>query len=230
MKKVLSVLLALVMVCALSVSVFAADLFTLDARAADTTDSFAEGYKLEGWCPSLITQYMFPDVMAEFLTAIQTEGAKIQVTADVEVNGLLLQSYPPEGGSDYTWTICSEGKTSEEVDGKVVTTFDAAALVAQYTSTPLGDDPSKNCSMDSVLNFAVDGTDTTIYAVKVVTDGDAPAAEAPADETAEAPADTTAPVETAPAAETTTPADTGIVLAVLPMAMAAAAVVISKRK
>jgi hypothetical protein len=55
-------------------------------------------------------------------------------------------------------------------------------------------------------------------------------AEAPADETAEAPADTTAPVETAPSVETTTPADTGIVLAVLPMAMAAAAVVISKRK
>ncbi len=55
------------------------------------------------------------------------------------------------------------------------------------------------------------------------------AAEAPADNAAEAPADTTAPVETAPAADTT-PAETGIVLAVLPMAIAAAAVVISKRR
>ncbi len=55
------------------------------------------------------------------------------------------------------------------------------------------------------------------------------AAEAPADNAAEAPADTTAPAETAPAADAT-PAETGIVLAVLPMAIAAAAVVISKRR
>ncbi len=227
MKKILSVLLALVMVLSLSVSVFAEDLFVLENRASDTTDALADGFKLEGWCPSLITQYKAPDVATEFLAAIQTEGAKIQVTADVEVNGILLQSYPPEGGSDYTWAICSDGKTSEEVDGKVVTTFDAATVIAKYTSTPLKDDPSTNCSLDNFLNFAVDATGATIYGVKVI--ADAPAADTPAP-VEEAPADTTAPVETAPAADTSAPAETGIVLAVLPMAVAAAAVVISKRK
>ncbi len=50
-------------------------------------------------------------------------------------------------------------------------------------------------------------------------------------ETAAPAAETTEPAaETAPAAETSEPADTGIVLALLPMAVAAAAVVVSKRK
>ncbi len=56
-------------------------------------------------------------------------------------------------------------------------------------------------------------------------------AEPTADNT-EAPADATASetTETAPAADTSKPADTGIVLALLPMAIAAAAVAASKRK
>ena len=63
---------------------------------------------------------------------------------------------------------------------------------------------------------------------------------APAEETTPTPAEDTAPAEdaapapeaeTAPAPEAeTAPADTGIVLAVLPMAMAAAAAVIAKRR
>lgn len=53
----------------------------------------------------------------------------------------------------------------------------------------------------------------------------------PAAETTEPAAETTEPAaETAPAAETSEPANTGIVLALLPMAVAAAAVVVSKRK
>ena len=56
-------------------------------------------------------------------------------------------------------------------------------------------------------------------------------AETPAENT-EAPAENTeAPAENTEApAETSEPADTGIVLALLPMAVAAAAVVVSKRK
>ena len=75
----------------------------------------------------------------------------------------------------------------------------------------------------------------TLTSVEIV-DGKeaAPAAETtePAAETTEPAAETTEPAAetTEPAAETTEPADTGIVLAVLPMAIAAAAVVVSKRK
>ena len=56
--------------------------------------------------------------------------------------------------------------------------------------------------------------------------------DAPAAETTEPAAETNEPAaETAPAAdETSEPANTGIVLALLPMAVAAAAVVVSKRK
>jgi hypothetical protein len=49
---------------------------------------------------------------------------------------------------------------------------------------------------------------------------------APAEDTTPAPAEDTP----APAADTSAPANTGIVLAVLPMAMAAAALVFAKRK
>ncbi len=58
----------------------------------------------------------------------------------------------------------------------------------------------------------------------------APAEEAPAPAPAPAPAEEAPAPAPAPAAETSEPAETGIVLAVLPMAVAAAAVVISKRK
>lgn len=74
------------------------------------------------------------------------------------------------------------------------------------------------------------------YNGEVADGASSPADEAPADET---PADTAAPADETPADETpavtapaadTKPADTGIVLAVLPMAVAAAAVVASKRR
>lgn len=233
MKKILAVVVAVIMACTLSLSVFAEDLFTLtELSSGDGGVTIADGYTLTGWCPSLITEYQFPDVMTAFKEAIQTEGAKIEVITSGPINGILLQSYPLDGGSSYTHIIYNEF-TSSEADGRTVSVFDAAGFVSTYTSTPHGDDATVTLSMDNVLNFAVDASEgTVLYGVRVYTD-DA-AEETPAEST-----DTTAETDTTTDDTTTTtepetpaetPAETGIVLAVLPMAVAAAAVVISKKK
>lgn len=83
--------------------------------------------------------------------------------------------------------------------------------------------------------FAFEGMDpiTDIEVTFEVVSGGAAAAEpAETDDAAPAPTDNAAEdiTEPAPAADTSTPADTGIVLALAPMAIAACAVVISKRR
>ena len=225
MKKLLAVVVAIALVCSLSVVAFAeTELYNLTNRSSDTNDVLADGFTVSGWCPSLITEYKYPDVMAAFKTAIQTEGAKIEVTTSGPINGILLQSYPLEGGSNYPHIIYNEFESSE-VDGRTVSVFDAAGFIAAYTSTDHTDDPSVKLSMDNVLNFAVDASEgTVIYAVRVITDDaadPAPAESGDVETEPETPADT---------AEPETPAETGIVLAVLPVAVAAAAVVVSKKR
>lgn len=224
MKKIMALVLAIALALSLSASAFAAELYNLTERSSEDGGAI-DGYVISGWCPSLITEYQFPQAMADFKAAIQTEGAKIEVVSSGPINGILLQSYPLDGGSNYPHIIFSEG-TSTEVDGKTVTVYDCAAFIAAYTSTDHTDDPSVKLSMDSVLNFAVDAPEGTVLtSVRVYTDD-----AAPADDTADepAPAESTDTEETP--AEETTPADTGIVLALVPVAVAAAAVVVSKRR
>ena len=228
MKKLLAILVAIAMTCSLSIMVFAeTELYKLETRASDTTDPI-DGFTISGWCPSLITQYMFSDVMASFLEAIETEGAKIEVVSSGEVNGILLQSYPLENGSGYPHIVYTE-KESSEADGRVVTVFDCAGFIELYTSTDHSDDPSVKLSMDNVLNFAVDASEgTVLYGVRVYTDSASAEPETAEPETAEP--ETTSEPETTPEPETTAPAETGIALALIPMAIAAAGVVISKRR
>lgn len=224
MKKIIALVLAIALALSLSVSAFATELYNLTEKSSEDGGAI-DGYVISGWCPSLITEYQFPQVMADFKAAIQTEGAKIEVVSSGPINGILLQAYPLDGGSNYPHIIFTEG-TSTEVDGKTVTVYDCAAFIAAYTSTDHTDDPSVKLSMDSVLNFAVDASEGTVLtSVRVYTED-----EAPADDTADeaAPAEST-DTEEAPA-EDTTPAETGIVLAVLPMAVAAAAVVVARKR
>lgn len=111
----------------------------------------------------------------------------------------------------------------EVVDGAFEATFDLYCdLSGAYGGS----------SEPSVLqvkgpDYATPLANTTFEVLEVVADVAAPAethAETPAETPAEIPAET--PAETTPAA----PANTGIVLAVLPMAVAAAAIAVSKKR
>ncbi len=225
MKKILSIVVALTMAMVLAISASAATLFELTEVARNDTPAganivFADGVvwnEMGEWYPAAITQYMSAAVAADFVAAIQVEGAQIRIayTGDASVN-ILLQAY-----TDYAWTNTegSDAKVAEtEEDGMKVVYFDAAKFVKLYTDAGL--------SLDDVLNFSISASGCTLYSVSVV-DG-APAAEAPAEEPAEdTPVENT---EEAPAEAEETPAETGLAFAVIPAIVAMAAVVISKKR
>ncbi len=119
----------------------------------------------------------------------------------------------------------TEVATVEVVDGAFEATLD---MVIDSTGAIQGTaDPT--ILMIKGPDYATPPANTTFEVLSIVGVDAAPAADEPAadEPAADAPADE-APA--ADAAETSEPADTGIVLAVLPMAIAAAAVVVSKRK
>lgn len=168
MKKVLAIVLSVAMLLSvLSVNIFAEDdvLFDLSQYKSEIAD-YEAGKVAEGWCPSAITEWNGQqDTMAAFVEALRTEGAYIEVITKPNsdggnVNGLLLMSYPLGDGDNYTSTIFSTklADTYEIEDGKTVTTFDAAAAVAQYESTPHGDDATgaTMCSLDKLMTFGID--------------------------------------------------------------------------
>ena len=168
MKKVLAIVLSVAMLLSvLSVNIFAEDdvLFDLSQYKSEIAD-YEAGKVAEGWCPSAITEWSGQqDTMAAFVEALRTEGAYIEVITKPNsdggnVNGLLLMSYPLDDGDQYTSTIFSTklADAYEIEDGKTVTTFDAAAAVAQYESTPHGDDDTGEtmCSLDKLMNFGID--------------------------------------------------------------------------
>ncbi|MCD7847546.1 MAG: hypothetical protein LUG49_05920 [Oscillospiraceae bacterium] len=225
MKKILAIAVALLMLCTLSLSVFADDIYVLEEASSSVIGSFADGVAVSGWYPSLITEYLFPEVMDEFLEAIQTEGAQIEITSDVAATGALLQAY---ADGAYSWSnITDIVSSTTDADGHAVVVFDAATLIAAYTDAGL--------SLDDVLNFGVDfnSGDATVYGVRVVTGTAADTSADATDDTSadnEADASTEESTDSSAAEETASSPDTGIVLAVLPMAMATAAVVVSKKR
>ena len=222
MKKVLSVLLALIMVCALSVSVFAEEVVysmtttqgqnqeALDLPATLTmSDSFSR--IATNWVGGG-TEYN------AIIEAINTPDASIVITYTGSITKFLIQT--EKGTEDGTIELAPV-----EVDGKNVATIPCSDVIAAMPFACANTD----VGWGNIAFICEDGA--VLESFKIVTGAEAPAA--PADDTtapADDAADTTAPVETAPADETSAPADTGIVLAVLPMAIAAAAVVVSKRK
>ncbi|MCD7785598.1 MAG: hypothetical protein LUH18_08520 [Oscillospiraceae bacterium] len=226
MKKILAIAVAVLMICTLSLSVFADDLYVLEEGANDVVyGKFADGVSVSGWYKSFITEYMYPEVMAEFLEAIQTDGAQIEITADVAATGVLLQAY---ADGAYTWAnITDTVSVTTNSDGNYVVLFDAATLIAAYTDAGL--------SLDDVLNFGVDFNegDAVVYGVKVVTGTVADTSSDATDDTSadnEADASTEESTDSSATEETTSSPDTGIVMAVLPMAIAAAAVVATKKR
>ena len=218
MKKFVSIVLAMILVLSMSVVALAEEvLFTYEVK-------FPEEH---GWWKD---DQDFKS-NADFIAALQTEGAKVVVKADAAVadgaEGHGFQYGIQETVDDWGNVLCHSnfangegaiGADSAIVDGDYsYITFDAAAFLAACEANGVSTESWQ------WINGAAAGK---TYSISVIVP-DAPAAEttAPAAETNEPAA------ETAPAAdETSEPANTGIVLALLPMAVAAAAVVVSKRK
>lgn len=226
MKKILAVVLALAMVCALSIGVYADGTATAtgsfvctftdndyDTNVATMTGVAADG--TWGGCFPIITEIIEK-------VAPLSQVTSIEVTVKASNTDPCSKGVSPKLELHWNTRDGENAMTADFVDGVAVVSGD---LPAGTTAVVLN--PYAFASEAGEITFEVS------VAVTYTGEGNAPAEDtaAPADDAAEAPADTTAPAEdtTAPA-ETSEPADTGIVLAVLPMAVAAAAVVISKRK
>ena len=218
MKKFVSIVLAMILVLSMSVVALAEEvLFTYEVK-------FPEEH---GWWKD---DQDFKS-NADFIAALQTEGAKVVVKADAAVadgaEGHGFQYGIQETVDDWGNVLCHSnfangegaiGADSAIVDGDYsYITFDAAAFLAACEANGVSTESWQ------WINGAAAGK---TYSISVIVH------DAPAAETTEPAAETNEPAaETAPAAdETSEPANTGIVLALLPMAVAAAAVVVSKRK
>lgn len=201
MKKILSIALAMIMVMALSVNVFADIDLTGEATYpanANIVINIPEGVDV-------------------------SNGATVTLNVKGTSDNTALRFYLTEPGDNGRVT---EVATVEVVDGAFEATLE---MVIDSTGAIQGTaDPT--VIMIKGPDCATPPANTTLEVLSVVGVDAAPAADEPA---ADAPADEApaadAPAADAPAADET-PADTGIVLAVLPMAIAAAAVVVSKRK
>lgn len=237
MKKIFAIVLA----AAMLVSVFAVNAF-----AADLSESVEVGLYIGGWdvdatvtATEYNTEYEIVfegnKIVGDWIFVKATSADAITGLADgtvVEITSCVVdgKSYAFTAGHSYTFEV---GKTygGENNPGILETSL-------HFAYNP---DDSKLAEIPSKV------TDKMVVKFKIVSDAaEAPAAETPAEDNtpaetpaedntpAETPAENTAPVQdptpganTKPAAA---PANTGIVLCVLPMAVAAAAVVVSKRK
>ena len=136
---------------------------------ADTPASytlFSGEQKLDGWYPSFVIQHAEPAKMSSFLSAIQNEGATIEITYTGNANiSIMLQSYPVNGGDNYTPATYSY-HTTKNSGGKKVAVFSAEDFIKNYTSTKHGDDNSY-LRLDNVMNFGVDGNGNTVYKIEV---------------------------------------------------------------
>ncbi len=233
MKKILAIVMAVMMLMALSATAFAADYGTPSNGPAGVY----------------------------FKTSSGDNTLRIGDTLTVTFDGTVASEfclkamYDADGSTNYCNLAIFGGAYKDY-------TFDGSEAVKYFGAYGLNDGDAARLGLTAVLTEVEGGASTIVFTVTeapvekfsfygdVGNVGDsygwgdfnvvnepsttAPAADAPAADTPapaeDAPADTTAPAETAPAADTSAPAETGIVLAVLPMAVAAAAVVISKRK
>jgi len=231
MKKILSIILAAVLVLSMSVIAFA------DETLFEHEVPFPED---NGWWQD----YADLRSNADLITAMKTDGAKLVIKADAMVgDGADGHGYQYGFQDTNSWTDVlvhfnfagGEGNLAAEsvvIDGDyAIITVDCKTMMD--TAATLG----AELNAFNWINGACSGAKT--YSISVIipdAPAEAPAETTPAETTpAETtPAETTpaetTPAETTPAEETSEPANTGIVLAVLPMAIAAAAVVVSKRK
>lgn len=237
MKKILSVVLAVAMV----LSVLTANVFASDVYTYDFDNQVVSGYT------GLLSEEQF----AAFVQAIQMDGAQINIVYTVQTDGWIQLTLQGNGNS-----ILDGSKTGEAddqyVSGEVVYldgspteedrtfTISGADLINNFTK--LNDTPNFNGTWDgrhkgdfyrgmTVENLMGVTLNTagslTLKSLTVSVEGDV---EPIVVETTEEEPAAEESTDDAPAAETETPADTGIVLTLAPMAVAAAALVVAKKR
>ncbi len=242
MKKFVSIVLAMLMVCAMAVTVCAEEVL------------FSEDIPF--WDAGNWTEY---DIVGEgFFELLNNENAYLVLTRDKETHiefsdsawekFCLLDSwwsakYPNPTDAECQWIqLGTAGHTSADEASILVDCVSDDGIKVMWPAKQIYDLLEANGALGKGAPHFIsnEGAGDGIYKITNVSIivPDAPI-EAPADDTTAPAEDTTAPAEdttapaedtTAPAADTSEPADTGIVLALLPMAVAAAAVVVSKRK
>ena len=229
MKKLLAIAMAVVMVFALSVSVFAEDVVytmtTTQGQGMESSDlaggaAFSTGDNGDNYARIATNWVNGGATYGEILAAVQTSGAVIRLTYTGTVTTIGFQteqgSYEMVDVTDVT-----------EVDGKNVAIIPCADIVAAAPVAVANDNVGWG-------NFMVDYTEGgMLYGFEIVTGYEAAApaddaVEVPVDDAVEAPAAEEAPAEAPAPAPAPAPA-TGLALAVVPAVMALAAVAVSKK-
>lgn len=228
MKKIISIVTAIMMVMALSVCVFA----DVDVSGMDVAFEWTEGKAAHDWWTA--KDVFSAEDFAKFIEAINTEGAVIEVAGNNTTSGGTMTNFGSDFNAGYMTQMAGDGNypmgefdfylsiADAQAAGKAPETFDNA--IFQFNVYQSQDD--------------VTVTKVVIYVPAGAAAESADAAEAPADtaDAAEAPADTadtaadTADAAEAPAATTETAPATGIALAVIPAIIALGAVAVSKKR
>ena len=222
MKKILAIALAMVMVLACSVAVFA-DYTLTNAQGQDTEDAIDGGLAIassqgDDYCRLATNWVGGGSVYNEILEAVKVDGASIKITY---TGTLTMIGFQTEQGSYEMVEITNV----TEVDGKNVAIVSCADLIAAAPVAIANDNVGWG-------NFMVQYVDSPVLYSLEVGSFSAPAADpepAPADpEPAPAPAADPEPAP-APAPSTNTAPATGLALAVVPAVVAMAAVAVSKK-
>ncbi|MCC8196166.1 MAG: hypothetical protein LIO49_05095 [Ruminococcus sp.] len=235
MKKFVSIALAIVMVLSLSVSVFAVDDDYINSIASEVLSEHTVLFPADnGWWDQSGSGFTSSDDEGiAFIEAVQTEGAKVIIKADAYVAS-------DEEGAGYqyaiqttdTWvfiTIHSNYPDEGEVAAEsVVVEGDYAYLIvdaAELVEACLANDIDLTSNTWQWIHGACSGAKT--YGVYVVTLAETEETTEEAEATEETTEEATE--EASESTETSSP-DTGVALALVPMAIAGIAVVSSKRR
>jgi len=221
MKKILAFIVALVMVCALSVSVYAESVSVFSSSEGEVPTSCEDPWGSFGVIGDVWGRGCCCDISLENFVDYCNKGYNFTY---VFTGTPMFQDTYPHAVINADWDNGVDIPFVDIGDGKYQATIALADILSGYGITAA--DVETFCVQNWTGSFKLLSVSFTDDAAAPAEDTSAPAEDttAPAEDTTAPAEDTTAPVET------TTPADTGIVLAVLPMAVAAAAVVISKRK
>ena len=219
MKKILAIVMAVAMVMALSVTAFAAE--TEIALTTDNLGYYNDATEVDGGLNSSGEQFVVN--LPEVVEKGETITIHIKGTSDGDFRVWLVNGANTD--SDL-WLSTDNGFAGGE--------FDYTIELTMNDHDGNGDTSSDGINFKGIA-YGTNLDNFTLTYLAIVTDGEEVVADtddaADEAEASDESADTTDSTDTASTeTATTTNADTGVVLAVLPMAVAAAAVVASKRR